>query len=217
MTPFSLGARMHKDEASRAYPHTAVATLRTVWWRHYGPILDQGNLGSCTGNAPAQLLNTGPWHKLRAPYLGEPDAVEWYAENTRTDPFSGEYPPEDTGSSLLAAMKVGVRHGRWSGYRWGFKGAQSVAEMLQSGPVVVATPWLGGMFYPMADGTLQVTGNEEGGHCYYFHRLNAVRRRFGMINSWGPDWGLTGHAWINWDDLDHLLLGLDGEAAQPVR
>jgi hypothetical protein len=215
-TPYPLGANLYKDQRSRAFPHITTTTqLITRWWRHYGPILNQGDTGSCTGHGPTQLLNTAPWHRPRTTYLTDQDARTWYGDNTEIDTFAGTWPPDDTGSSLLAAMKTGQKYGKWKGYRWVFTGAQGVAEALQAGPVVMATTWLEQMFYPDANGVLNVSGNSAGGHCYFIHRYTVTTRRFSMINSWGPEWGLTGHAWFNWDDLDRLLED-DGECAQPI-
>jgi hypothetical protein len=123
-TRFGLGARLHKDPRSRAYPHPVKTTApQTVTWAHYGPVLDQGQVGSCTGNGPVQLLNSAPWHKPWTPYLDEHAARVWYGENTRNDPFPGEWLPDDTGSSLTAAMETGRRRGYWSRYSWVFTGS----------------------------------------------------------------------------------------------
>jgi hypothetical protein len=33
-----------------------------------------------------------------------------------------------------------------------------------------------------------------------------------MVNSWGPEWGRQGRAYLTFDTLDHLIK-MDGEAA----
>lgn len=55
---YSLGRIVQHDPRSLAFV-AATAPLKTVTHRLSGQVLDQGNLGSCTGNAMAQALNTG--------------------------------------------------------------------------------------------------------------------------------------------------------------
>lgn len=233
-TPFPLGAIEHKDPASRAYPVRTVFPDRpgTVEWPLYGPVLDQGRwwnpdlgeeigLGSCTGNGRAQLLNTRPHHVARSRYWTEDDAVRWYAEATREDPFPGEYDPrtnwEDTGSSMLTVLRIMKRDGAISEYRHVFTGAVGLAEALQWGPVMMATPWRERMFAPDDHGRIVVGGEIAGWHCWVCNRYNAQSRRFGGLNSWGGGWGLRGRFWFTWDGADSLLLGDHGEASLPVR
>ena len=47
-----LGRHIHVDSRSAAYPFTSgKRTIIPRLWARNIPILDQGNLGSCTGNA----------------------------------------------------------------------------------------------------------------------------------------------------------------------
>ena len=54
--PFPLGRHINHDPESRryAYPETD-RVLQSVRWPRRTPVLDQGNLGSCTGNAVSSL------------------------------------------------------------------------------------------------------------------------------------------------------------------
>jgi hypothetical protein len=83
------------------------------------PILDQGALGSCTGNAAAGALGTDPlYNTLPAghPPLDEDFAVRVYSAATKIDPWPGDYPPDDTGSDGLSAAKACKALGLIPGY-----------------------------------------------------------------------------------------------------
>src|SRR5690349_5171214 len=82
-----LGRNIDHDERSKAFP-AMVAPLRTArHGRHCLPF-DQGDLGSCTGNAMAGALMTDPLY-VQGRDLGEKDAVELYSEATSLDQFDG--------------------------------------------------------------------------------------------------------------------------------
>jgi hypothetical protein len=78
-------------------------------------ILDQGKLGSCTGNAGTGAVGTQPfYHQVGKNVLpavddasaGEQFAVKLYSDATKADAIPDSYPPDDTGSSGLAICKV---------------------------------------------------------------------------------------------------------------
>src|SRR5882757_6217716 len=81
-----------------------------VLWDSHAPVLDQGKIGSCTGNAVTQLLNTDYAMKIsgRTAYLAEADAVSIYTLATDIDQFPGDYPNVDTGSTGSAACEAAV-------------------------------------------------------------------------------------------------------------
>src|SRR3954452_5461840 len=91
------------------------------------PVLDQGDLGSCTGNAGTGALGTQPFfdaagsevlgHAAHDAAAGEHFAVGLYEDATRVDGYPGVYPPDDTGSSGLAICKVLKKRGTIRGYR----------------------------------------------------------------------------------------------------
>src|SRR6478609_3573621 len=111
---YALGRHVDHDERSRNFAAMVPAVKpKTVLWEHTAPVLDQGALGSCTGNALAQWLNTDyargyQFDGMRAP-LSEAAAVELYSAATRADNVPGHYPPVDTGSSGLAVCRAAVR------------------------------------------------------------------------------------------------------------
>lgn len=200
--PQRLGRHVHHDEASKAYPAALAPKYKTTWWAHQGPVLDQGSLGSCTGNALVDCLMTGPLHRAGRT-LAEKDAVRAYSRATALDPFPGQYPPTDTGSDGLDVCKAGVEFGWLTGYTHAF-GLDAVLRALTLQPVMIGIPWYSGMFTPSRSGILSVTGSVAGGHEVALTAITAS----GMVriqNSWGAAWGVKGCAYLRFPDLDRLL------------
>lgn len=205
-----LGARLDgKDERSRAFQAPLADQIRTVQHKHYGPILDQW-VGSCTGHSATQNLNCRPLHTPRETYYSDIVAMQIYGRATQIDPWQGEYPPTDTGSSCLAAAKAAQEFGYISSYRWAFGFDQMLAALMFN-PVVVGTNWLNNMFRPGRHGFLDVTGSVVGGHAYLVVGYSKVFKYFTVLNSWGIGWGRKGKARIKADDM-RPLIDDDGEA-----
>ncbi len=109
-----LGRHVEHDPRSRAFS-AGTAAIKSVRYKRHGNAFDQGELGSCTGNAMAGVLMTEPlW--IRGRNLTEADAVTLYKAATRLDKIPGKYPPDDTGSSGLAVMKAAVKAKYIAGY-----------------------------------------------------------------------------------------------------
>ena len=210
---YGLGRTVWHDEASRQFP-AATAPLRTVQHQLRAPVLDQGQLGSCTGNAISQALNTDPLIPVGRRVLTEDDAVAIYSWATHHDPYPGAYPPEDTGSSGLAVAKA-VKHLKLiSSYHHAF-GLQHTLEALVLQPVIIGIPWKSTMFDVGADGYLDISGSTVGGHEVCLTGLDVKFKTVTLLNSWGPGWGASGHAFLRWADLG-ALLSQDGDVTVPV-
>src|SRR6266403_558236 len=70
-------------------------------------VLDQGQVGSCTGHAGIALANTSPHVPMQYPIF-QPDengALALYSAAEEVD-GDGPYPPRDNGSSGLSICKV---------------------------------------------------------------------------------------------------------------
>jgi hypothetical protein len=188
-----LGRHIEHDPKSRNHDVEARSTvstvIRPVLWARYSPILDQGNLGSCTGNALTGWLGCAP-HALTpqaaSPY-DEPFAVKRYERATATDTFSGTYPPDDTGSSGLAVCKAAKKDGIIGSYAWAFT-VSGLLRALQHGPVIVGTPWLEGFDRPDSSGLVLPTGSSRGGHEYLIRGVQPARAG-GPIDGSAPLWG----------------------------
>lgn len=215
-TPFPLGRKLepNHDPRSLNFPAPAAAVI-TKQWTHYGPILDQGQVGSCTGNAMAQSLNTAPLHRARQPYLTEADAVSLYSLATQLDAYQGTYPPTDSGSDGLSVAKAAQQQGRITQYSHAF-GLDHALEALMTGPVLLGTPWFAAMFQPDSKGFVKPTGALAGGHEYALVGVNVAAKYVTCLNSWSSSWGLSGFFRMTFDTLN-TLLAQNGDAVLPRR
>ena len=73
------------------------------------------------------------------------------------------------------------------------------------GPVVVGTYWYRGMFKPDRNGIIRPTGGIVGGHAYVINGVDKSKKLFRIKNSWGKNWGINGHAYISFADMEKLM------------
>ncbi len=218
-----LGRHVWHDERSRRFPAPMrSAPLRSVRHHRHVPVFDQGDLGSCTGNAAIGCLATGLFYAtinagdaawLRT--LDQEAARAVYSAATRVDPFDGEWPPEDTGSTGLAVAKVLKDAGAISGYRHAFRAYDALTALMAT-PLIVGTNWWSEMYSPDEMGVARVAGQTVGGHEYLLDEYVAPAEshaRFGrdgsamvgFTNSWGSSWGLAGRFYLTVADFQRLL------------
>lgn len=213
-----LGRLVEHDEKSRLYQAPKAAAQRSVLWGHHAPVLDQGNLGSCTGNAMAQLLNTDAFNAARAKvktgYLTEDEAVKLYHDATVLDGYPGTYPPDDTGSSGLGVAKAAKKEGFIPGYKHAF-GLSHFLSALQLQPVIVGTDWYDGMFKPNKKGFVKPTGSVAGGHEYLALGVDYAAQVITFLNSWSSGWGQQGRFFMSFTDVGKLLAS-QGDVTAPV-
>jgi hypothetical protein len=212
-----LGRHLALDARSLAYAiERELEVLAGVSIRpadHHSPlpVLDQGNLGSCTGNAgtyaTAALVGAAGLNRLQLhnlalsgnAVLDEKWAVELYSDATVDDGFPGTYPPDDTGSSGLGVARALKAAGLIGRYVWATS-LQGFATLLQRGGVLMGTPWLEAWFEPDADGFVDsdpgwVNTPVAGGHEVYVEALESWDDRdphasvIRFRNSWGDEWG----------------------------
>jgi hypothetical protein len=219
-----LGRFIEHDPRSRAYatadrgPEHA---YEGVFHRRHSNILDQGQLGSCTGNAGTGMLACEPFalsRPVRGLGLDEAYAVKLYSDATHRDDVPGSYPPMDTGSSGLAIAKVLRARGLIDGYQHAFS-VTGLLTALQTAPVIIGTVWLSGMDQPDSRGFVPVAGSVQGGHeylCREFEPGSTLDN--GVItldNSWGKGWGDRGRFRMHVRDMAYLL-GQQGDVVAPV-
>lgn len=207
-----LGRLLEHDPRSRAFPARTATALVSRTHRHWGPVLDQGDLGSCTGNALTQARNTTPLRAGR-PLLTEADAVTVYGRATALDAFPGTYPPEDTGSSGLAVCKAGAQLGWIRTYRHAF-GLDAALAALVLAPVLIGINFYDGMFDPDPAGFIAPSGGLAGGHEMVLTRIYVPGRWVLGFNSWGPAWGDLGRFRMTFAVLGRLLAE-DGDCTVP--
>jgi hypothetical protein len=185
-------------------------SLRSREWERVLAILDQGQLGSCTGNAGAGALGTQPlYDACGRNVLPSPDdaaraeefAVQLYSDATRVDAYLGEYPPDDTGSSGLAICKVFKARGTVTRYRWA-RNPYGLLRLLQNGPVLQGMPWYTAFFEPDGDGYIDSNSSWPSSGLAGGPRSRGCRRRARharrlqqhrhLRESWGTSWGDAG-------------------------
>lgn len=228
-TPRPLGRHVHHDPRSLDYaagvlPHAAI---HTVQWTRRAPIFDQGQIGSCTGNAATGLLGTDRAGQTGATSvtvtadaaaqshgifaagdhtLDEDFALRLYELATRIDPYPGQYPPTDTGSDGLSVTKSLKTLGLVDSYTHAFS-QQALDSALQSGPVIIGIEWLNSMFNPDANAVIPVDASSgvAGGHEIEITGLDVEQGLYTVANSWGTSWGKGGYGFFRRTDLAWLL------------
>lgn len=198
-----LGRKVEHDPRSRKFPAPTEDSVHTVLWRNNGPRLNQW-VGSCTGHASADALNTKPYHKPRAKYFTDEDAMRWYTRATQLDGVPGEYPGEDTGSTGLAVSKALKEEGRIQSYEHAF-GFDHMLGALMRGPLLFGTNWYEGMMSTNSKGFVEPTGNVAGGHEYAAVGANLRGQYLTFLQSWGPSWGKKGLFYMSFPTVQRLL------------
>jgi hypothetical protein len=193
-----LGRHVEHDPRSRDFSYDLrQSTLVPVEHKRHGSILNQGQLGSCTGNAAAGAKNTEPlYHSGSTHTLTETGAKDLYSLATQLDGLRDSYwPPDDTGSSGLAVAKAARQEGMVGHYQHAFDMEAALAA-LQAGPVITGIDWYEGFDEPDANGLVKISGQIRGGHEVvargYQPADNPEEALILLDNSWGPDWGVSG-------------------------
>lgn len=217
-----LGRQVVHDPRSRrfAFPLAALPSKPTKALRHriYGPrVIPTQQIGCCTGVDQAVKCDA-VGNRRTGVVLGMADAQRLYARASQIDPWPGQWPPTDSGSSGLAACKAAMEERLIERYEWLFAGAAQVLAALTGGPgtpgrpVGVGTWWFDDMFKPDPK-TLLVTptGPQAGGHQWTVTGWEPRYDAFEGLCWWGPRFGDHGRFRIRYDDLNTLLAD-DGDA-----
>lgn len=239
-----LGRHLELDARSLAYAveRELEALLRSP---HIRPvehlptigILDQGNLGSCTGNAGAyalsSLVGSERLSQVRLDGLGlssddatanERFAVALYHEATVEDGFPGTYPPDDSGSSGIGVCRALKRAELIGRYRWATT-ARGFAAMLQDGGVMLGLPWYSAFFDPSPAGFIDadlrwMQSGIAGGHEVFCEAIEAWDNRdlnrciLRFSNSWSRGWGASGRGRLRMSTYEAIKQQCDVKALQ---
>ena len=188
-------------------------TYHTLVTRRNRCILISGN---CTGNAISGLLITEPNNKDGVAddiKVTEKLARDIYSKATVLDDIHGDWPPTDTGSTGLDALRAAKSLGLIAGYKHCTNGQEALQVLSHVGPIAIGTDWLAGMDTPKGKNkVLAITGKNEGGHEYEVLGIDVENNWVEMINSWGSSWGLKGRARIMIPDFLALIDKLGGDA-----
>lgn len=195
-----LGRHVEHDAQSLAFMVDHVMSLvatpiRTKVWTRFSPILNQGDLGSCTGNAMTGWLGCAPnvSDTRAAIAFDEGFAVGLYEDATRLDNFPGQYPPDDTGSSGLAVAKAAKARGLIHSYLHA-RTTLGMVRALMHAPVIIGIPWYDSFDTPDINGRVHLKANARvrGGHELLVRGFDVNTQEFVIDNSWGPGWGQDG-------------------------
>lgn len=200
----------HVDTALReaAQPYAGPRkTVASVTWERNIPILDQGDVGSCTGNAMTGALGTGLLYAALPAgiTLDEAEALKLYcaAENIDGD---GPYPPNDNGSTGPSVARAAQDGGLISGFTH-YADLDSALQALMDGPVILGVNWYSSFDIPAADGTVSITADAyvRGGHEVVARIIDATAQVIGLDNSWGTSYGIEGSFRMSFATLERLL------------
>jgi papain like protease len=208
--------KRHVLHDSRAWNYrfdTTGLTIASVEHPRTLPILDQGQVGSCTADCGLGILGTEPHASLAMDLavkqqfgsFDQQGAYRLYSAEETLD-GDGPYPPRDEGSTGLTLAKVLRAHGLISGWQQTFTLDDALKALTQY-PLAVGTVWYQSMFTPGVGGTLFVDAKSgvAGGHEYEVVGYDAASGRVKIANSWGAGWGLDGYAYMQAEDLGALL------------
>jgi hypothetical protein len=214
-----LGRHYAHDSRSAYYEYRGPqATPISMLWAREIPILDQGDVGSCTGNAEVGLLGSTPFYAPLAAagkVLNENTALALYSAAEVID-GDGPYPPNDNGSTGTSVMKAAKANKLISGYQHATSVTAMVAA-LQTGPVIVGVSWYESFDTPAADGTVAIAKGAQvrGGHEFVIRGVDTAGRLFRADNSWSSSWGDKGSFQFSWDTMA-TLLGQEGDCTVAV-
>lgn len=208
-----LGRSIEHDEASRGF---AIAEAPGIWrsmlWQRLVGIYDQGDTGDCTAESICGAVSTKPFgRRIRS----QRTCKSVYHAETLIDGFGQPWPPNDRGSSGLAACKVAKERGWISSYQHAFNFNAAITA-LQTGPVITGVNWYEGFDQPDSNGLCTLSGSVRGGHELCIVGVDVSAKTVRFANSWGAGWGDHGYGLWTWDTWTRLLAE-QGDATQPVR
>lgn len=215
-----LGRHIHIDDRSAGYPAELASVLRSVRHVSAGLPLDQGNVGSCTGNALCGALNTVPHWASGQPTLTETDAVAVYSDEEVLEGF-GPYPPNDQGGSGTEVCQAAKNRGWIVRYENPATIAQALFALVPR-PVITGVNWYTSFDTPDAQGRVSITpgATVRGGHEFLVDELQVPagivitqanvagyleQIWLGAFNSWGLGYGLGGRFYFTAATWQQLL------------
>ncbi len=188
--------------------------------RHYrsGPVLDQGNTGTCVAHGWAAWSQGAPLMVKPTPAL---EPMHLYDEIVKIDEWADN--DNDIERQFGTSVRAGAKYLQSKGYIKNYYWAESAEDvrawhLAGFGTCVLGTVWKSNMWETGSGDILQVSGWDEGGHAYKSSGWNDSVGPKGAVriqNSWGYKWSTNGHAWILYDDLD-TLIHEDGEVCAAI-
>lgn len=216
MTDRTLDWRPKWDRRSEAFLFSAVPmcstlTARPSILRTKSEWLNQGQEGACTGFGEEHARALSPYPQATSNQM----ARDVYYLARRQDEWEGE---DYEGSSVNGAMKAARLMGLIKEWKWAKTTAEARHGVSYHGAGELGVWWWTGMFDTDERGFIHPTGYKEGGHAlaYAGYRIIDGQVAHRLENSWGPDWGDNGGAWITEFNFNMLLTD-HGELAFPTK
>lgn len=190
----------------------SVDELPSILFYKRGPILNQGDTGTCVGQSWRAKLSGEPIRTSKGP-----SAERIYLEACKRDLWTenDDDPTLQAGTSVRAGAAYLKELGYITSYVWAFNVDDLMRWMLEGrGGVVLGINWTSGMNQPDHEGIIRVTGPSEGGHAIYAFGIDRARGVIALQNSWGMGWGgwvvnrrkaYLGCGLLALEDLEHLL------------
>lgn len=221
MPDFPLGRIHVPDDRDANFPMRLVAapppvpSNKSKLWRAQPNRLNQGSRGACVGFTGANWMGALPIYDRVTDKTG----FDLYWACKQIDGI-----PDVEGTYDRALAKVLVAQGRIERYVW----ATTIEELRNwvqtTGPVMVGTTWYDQMFNPDHQHLLWPVGNPVGGHEWLvrgfemrkFQGYTTPQPCYRMRNSWGPNWGDNGEAYILEASLKMLVFDQGGDALGAV-
>lgn len=186
---------------------------RKFWYRPL--VLDQGDTGTCEGNAWTGWLADGPITHPDITDLSDATTGEAYARQLYLD-ATGDTTLQQ-GAYTRQILKVLVQRGLIGAYYKAASVDDIITYLLTTGPVCFGSNWYSSMDDPVNEFNnaylvVDEASGIRGGHEYILDGIELAPTKGGppyvrMHNSWGPDWAHLGTARISIADLRILFVG----------
>ena len=202
---YPLGRAYVPDERDKKYLIENKLSLKNTlltskYWNADGWWGNQGNTPQCVGYSWSHWIEDGPVeHGGKAPII-HPTLI--YSEAQKVDEWYGE---NYDGTSVRGGAKYLKATNKISSYLWTYDVNVLTKTVLTTGPVVVGTNWYSSMFKPDRNGVIRAVGRIVGGHAYVINGVDTKTKLFRIKNSWGREWGKSGHAFISFTDMEKLI------------
>lgn len=198
-----------------------------------GPILDQGETGTCVAHAWEGTYLGRPMARRADPDLTPFDAYRRIVQVDEWDDNDFEsFLPDDKlsyGTSVRAGAKFYQAIGRIDGdYVWGRSLEDGVRHVGLVAPVVLGINWYDTFWDPDREGIIRLTPRSRivGGHAIKWVGIDLGRGLAELQNSWGLGWGgwfvrgrryHAGLCRVPLEDVDRLAIREDGEMCAAVK
>jgi hypothetical protein len=207
---FRLGRHIDHDARRAARPFAGPRlTVNNVNWPRANPILNQGDVGSCTANASVGALGTTPLYQAlpaNHPDLNEQEAVKLYSLEEVALGY-GPYPPNDDGGTGPAIAQVVETAGFISAFNH-YVTLEDSLQALMLGPVIIGINWYTSFDTPTPSGIVVIApgATVRGGHEVVVRSVNTATSMIGFDNSWGLNaWTPDGSGFMSFATFSTLL------------